>query len=145
MSSLLKETLEHKPAVARGNVGSHWKLLKSLINTDEQAIDTFPKVITHGMHHQGKIDIQNKPGQTLKFVALNSTMDRYAALNNEGKITVVTADGKMKRIKSDECYKGMVFSTKSKQCICWGARDSDKLKVQCTVVYIINQSKSISL
>ena len=121
MASLSKET-EQKP-----NVSSQWKLLKSVINTDERATDTFPKVITHGIHHQGKIDMQNKPGQTLKFVALNSTLDRYATLDNQGKITVVTADGKMKRIKSDEYYKGMIFSTKSKQCICWG--DSDKLKV----------------
>lgn len=133
-------------SLAPGKVSSHWKLLKSLINTDEEEengkligidVDTFPKVISHGMHRQlsqGKINIKNPPGQTLKFVALNSTLDCYATLNNEGKITVTTTNGKVKRIKSDECYTGMIFSTKSKQCICWG--DSDKLKVvfQCTAL-----------
>ena len=135
LTSLFKEGSKHKPSVAPGKVSSHWKLLKSLINTDEQDekssngidVDKFPKVISHGIHHEGKIDVKNTPGQTLKFVALNSTLDRYATINNAGRIIVATVSGKVKRIKSDECYKGMIFATKSKQCICWG--DNDKLKV----------------
>ena len=134
-ATLLKEP-SLKPTLTSGKVSSHWKLLKSLITTDEEEdgghvkdidIDKFPKVISHGIHHQGKINIKTAPGQTIKFVALNSTLNCYAVINNEGKITVVTANGKMKRVKSEECYKGMIFSTKSKQCICWG--DGDKLKV----------------
>ena len=130
LSSLLKEHSQRKPDLPPGKVSSHWKLLKSFINTDEENerhVQGIPKVISHGIHHQGKINIKNVQGQTLKFVALNSTLDCYAMLNSEGKVTVATANGKLKRIKSDECYKGMIFSTKSKQCICWG--DGDKLKV----------------
>jgi hypothetical protein len=135
-ATLLKEPSIGNPALTPGKVSSHWKLLKSLINTDEQEdggyvkdidIDKFPKVISHGIHHHGKINVKIAAGQTLKFVALNSTLKCYAVINSEGKITVATANGKIKRIKSEECYKGLIFATKTKQCICWG--NGDKLKV----------------
>ena len=135
LTSLLKDPSEDKPALASGEVSSHWKLLKSLINTDEDNgkhvkgidVDKYPKIISHGIHHQGKVNIESAKEQTLEFVAFNSLLDCYATLNNKGKITVVSSNGKTKRIRSDECFKGIVFSTKSKQCICWG--NSDKLKV----------------
>lgn len=150
MTSLLKAPSGHQPAAASGRVSSHWKLLKSFINSDEQEngvkgvdVDTSPKVISHGMHYQGKINLKHAPGEEIRFVALNSTLHCYAIINNKGKIIVAMANGRVKRIKSDECYKGMIFATKSKQCICWG--NSDKLKVTfyLTCAEIFNKYISI--
>ena len=116
-----------------GKVSSHWKLLKSFINADEKdenvqrVEDRFPEIVSHGVHHASKIHTGKINGKRLKFVAFNSQSNIYATICDEGKITVFFPNGKSRKIKSDECLRGIIYATKSKQCVCWG--DSDKLKV----------------
>ena len=132
----LRDQSPRKPATTAVKINSHWNLLKTLINTDEDESDKTvkkvednpPKVISHGVHHVGQIDVRKNNVKALKFVAYNLESSNYVTICDEGKLTIFFPSGKSREIKSNDRYKGIIFANKTKQWISWD--NNDQLKAQ---------------
>ena len=132
MTSSIQNRSYLAPESTKRKVSSHWKLLKALINSEKEENaqrreEQCSQVVSHGVHHVGKINTGMTFGKRLKSVAFNPASNIYATILDDGKITLLFANGESKKIKSDEYYGGIIYATKTKQCVCWS--DSDKLMV----------------